>query len=684
MIKFGRRNCPNLANYLIQSICLLILLNKCASSTSPLNEQTPTKVINISPDTAPNSLIGSIADNQAESQMKPPFYIVPIIPEDVDLFDSYVRVDLENGNIYTKAKFTQVEKCKFSVLSINEGLALNILINVIDPSKSTTLISSTTTEPISTATTTKTSTETQTKTTTSTTNGIQNESKCLQESSIKMLQAKTKEAKFIYNCFSIEPRNPVKCSFDDNDSDLNWSGIVQFDCSSSKTKLNFLSRFDLIDENTIGFENILLDELNIESIKLLNKQEVSKNESIEGGEQNDSQQKKIHTRFSELQIELKCKSDQNIYLFDLFIANSNESSFLLVNYELNKLYTSSLLQKQKHYILTHSTEKRNCSTKTSTTTKATTKTESENHSLISNRNFLHENYTHLLRTTTKLVLTTSLLKLNMLNFNLKMIIFSTFSTILCIVLVSYILFSIFKRANCLLRNKNVSGTSGLFGFVSTTTLSSRQGKDDDDKQILKAEFLNPIMNRSKLMNSSLSTHTIDTRASMLLNDNDNTMTAASDLLTTANTTSNKYNFQLEKGAHDSYILTSDNPKNHSILEANNQCLFAYSEGYLNEMGINMMDNLRSLLSKNVNLTSTLNPNTNHGIKLEPTDLYNQLILLNSSHQNDPNNVLLQSHSNPHCSLNQFDMNSNKWKDLLNWNVDYRQFQNVFNELKLLK
>jgi hypothetical protein len=237
----------------------------------------------------------------------------------------------------------------------------------------------------------------------------------------------------------------------------------------------------------------------------------------------------------------------------------------------------------------------------------------------------------------------------------------------------------------LFRSKNVSGSGGLFNFVSTTTLSSRQGKDDDDKQILKSEFLNTIMSRSKQMNSSLSTHTIDTRASMLLSDNNNTMTCASDLLTTVNTTSNKYNLQLEKGAHDSYILTSDSQKSHMDLQSanNNPCLFVYSDGYLNEMGINMMDNLRSLLLNNVNLTSTLNPNTNHDIKLEPTLLFDQSAFSSSSHQNDPNK-LLQSHSNPLCSFNQFDTNPNKWKDLLNWNVDYRQFQNVFNELKLLK
>ena len=106
---------------------------------------TPTLDFEISPRSLNRTLIGHI-DND---NMQPPFYIVPIEPEDTNTFNKNIFINVENGNIYTNAILNPAnyETFKFSALSINEGLAITITITVINEVILTSPIIITSTKP---------------------------------------------------------------------------------------------------------------------------------------------------------------------------------------------------------------------------------------------------------------------------------------------------------------------------------------------------------------------------------------------------------------------------------------------------------------------------------------------------------------------------------------------------------
>lgn len=89
---------------------------------------TPTLDFKISPRSLNRTLIGHIDSNN----MRPPFYIVPIVPEDPDTFNKHIFINVETGNIYTNTIIDpeRFDTFKFSALSINEGLAITITITV--------------------------------------------------------------------------------------------------------------------------------------------------------------------------------------------------------------------------------------------------------------------------------------------------------------------------------------------------------------------------------------------------------------------------------------------------------------------------------------------------------------------------------------------------------------------------
>ena len=66
--------------------------------------------------------------------MRPPFYIVPIVPDDVAHFNKLLRVDLDTGAVYTNAILPPDGKhvYKFSALSINQGTDTIVEIAVLD------------------------------------------------------------------------------------------------------------------------------------------------------------------------------------------------------------------------------------------------------------------------------------------------------------------------------------------------------------------------------------------------------------------------------------------------------------------------------------------------------------------------------------------------------------------------
>ncbi|CAF0708844.1 unnamed protein product [Brachionus calyciflorus] len=88
-------------------------------------ENTPIKFYNIT--TGITGEIGTL-QNDDEFIMKPPFYVVPIQPDDIDSFNKLIRVDLDTGGIYL-LKSDLTDQIKFSALSINQGSAMTVILN---------------------------------------------------------------------------------------------------------------------------------------------------------------------------------------------------------------------------------------------------------------------------------------------------------------------------------------------------------------------------------------------------------------------------------------------------------------------------------------------------------------------------------------------------------------------------
>ena len=121
-------------------------------SASFLND-TQTKIINVTANSPHKSCLGSISDASNQMDMKAPFYIVPLQPEDENEFKKYIRVDVDTGHIYSnEAALKSTQVYSFSALSISTGQAIVLVINVVEQAakisttttKATTLTRSTT------------------------------------------------------------------------------------------------------------------------------------------------------------------------------------------------------------------------------------------------------------------------------------------------------------------------------------------------------------------------------------------------------------------------------------------------------------------------------------------------------------------------------------------------------------
>lgn len=102
---------------------LLIKSSNCqVASNRVINIQNITQCIN------------PLKDEQTEP-MQAPYFLVPIQPDDLDSLNRLIHFDVDSGQVCFLPEFHQV---KFTTLSINQGLALNLEINLIDYSSTTT------------------------------------------------------------------------------------------------------------------------------------------------------------------------------------------------------------------------------------------------------------------------------------------------------------------------------------------------------------------------------------------------------------------------------------------------------------------------------------------------------------------------------------------------------------------
>lgn len=105
---------------------LVIKSSNCqVASNRVINIQNLTQCINPLKDEESNN----------HEPMQAPYFLVPIQPDDLDSLGRQIHFDIDSGQVCFLPEFRQV---KFTTLSINQGLALNLEINLIDSSSTTT------------------------------------------------------------------------------------------------------------------------------------------------------------------------------------------------------------------------------------------------------------------------------------------------------------------------------------------------------------------------------------------------------------------------------------------------------------------------------------------------------------------------------------------------------------------
>jgi hypothetical protein len=131
-------------NLLITINCLLIIKNYEIGEEDEGEDADSTSTItfNLSDDLPIGTVIGTL-DGAAKSvqnadssfNFKSPFYIVPVIPEDINKFKQVISIDIDTGvmKLNSRLNYNRQNIYKFSVLSISEGSALIIILNITKP-----------------------------------------------------------------------------------------------------------------------------------------------------------------------------------------------------------------------------------------------------------------------------------------------------------------------------------------------------------------------------------------------------------------------------------------------------------------------------------------------------------------------------------------------------------------------
>lgn len=684
---------------LIFFLCLIARLNANDSAM---------KIFNITSNSSAGTLIGTISSlNSDESNnMSPPFYIVPIIPEDQSLFNKHISIDLDTGKIYTNAKLDPAKQSafKFSALSISDGQAIVILINVIkiNDKVEPKTTSSTTTLATSTTITTKTKLKSNKCTTLEpySKNKLVNLSESYEEN-----DELNEDSSNQYKCLIIDAKLPFS-SLSTEVLSLNesWTGAIVFSCSQDEqANLIYITRGMIEAKLKLG--------LNLNDVEKI---EISPNESKTRAfnlSSFDSSQNRVYLRSKQLSLSLKCKNESEPKRFKLKL-NENydkelngESDFLLLNrnnfqHFLNLNYFNSLFELNKTNLVLLSLWTPLSSAPNETCLNTTYFNSTTPTGLPKLRNEIINSV--LDKTTVKFTLTTPIVdhyfttSLNrFFSSNLKIYLLTLVGVIFFLVLLLGVVFISLKKKNDILkRSTSEKSMKNRFSFASSSstnltyqrkTENSRIYEDDEAENEnpkglaknleKKGSFLKNISNMfsNNKLASSTSTNTIDTRASML--DSGSINRNLGDLLTIRSKHSiNELNEALRNDQNELRINEDELNMFKNVVPIKTTGLFVYSSGYLNEMGINMMDNLRNIaISSNFMCEAkpNENPNMNHSCNFNA----NSLLTTSSSNQARPN------YTN---KFEYMDVDFSKWCDLLDWKLEFNHLSNVFDDLIQLK
>jgi hypothetical protein len=588
---------------------------KSSFPKSYLNE-TQTKHIILHSEINPKSFIGSIVDHSNEVEMKPPFYVVPLEPEDENVFKKFLHIDLERGQIYTNQILNTNYSFAFSALSINTGQAIIVKISVApNEIKSNYNKSNTSTK----------------------TNKYHNNTSDLSQSNVisKPFESKTTKKANVFpenECSvlnnrniastkienisdSISNKNSYKCYLIDAKSNFTsqkeqinnpelekWTGVILFRCNEEKNYVQVL--YTAI--YSIEIDGMLKSfNSNIQNYAIYLDKNLTQKVSL-----NDSS-----LSFKQLFINVKCRLNTNASLIKLKLFD-NEGFFVLSNsYALNNFLAVFIFTKKNESCFLQEFTKEIINKKT--------KSFDMHHTLVlsaTNVEKITEKFTD-----------KSNLKKN-LYVNAKLISGSLIAIVFIFTLCLILVFVFYKKIT-------KYNTRKFF-----TDSSSKTKKNEKNPQ-----WLVPLRNS----NFSVNTNTIDTRSSVVSQNGDFL------------TLQSKHSVKTEHFS-DELKVNDNNKAELKIKEEIRDGFFAFSHGYLNEMGISMMDDLL-----NVAANSKIMNKQNH-----LSTISTQNNLLNSS----SNKCIGRESFLKNDKFVYMDVDFYKWCKLLDWKFSYNDMSDVLQDL----
>lgn len=628
--------------------------------------ETLVKNFNITSSIAVGALIGTIGiqEDDLSLSMKPPFYVVPIQPENLAVLNKFIRVDLDTGNIYINSKLDSNEMSilKFSALSINEGTDLTVVISVIDeadrlqltyPSK---LPTTTTVDYINNPS----GLVELNKCAIMDSNGFKISTKLVQNEPLTHLKSISSSDSFKYECYLFESTSNSSLStgkhilaqnvWDElHGSGFEVNGMLMLDC-------NRQDRDVISNPYLVEIKSKLIYLNNDLSIKNYEHSSENNLEIININTVNDI----LYQNFvmsNQISIEFKCKNEENMFYFYNLQVDRLDKNLML----LNRTNDSSaiLIVSKKENSQLFSTDCPKTSSIEKVTTLFYTTTQSEQ--------------TTYFKTTVSLVFT-KLAKINKFSFNFKFYLISIISIVIFLLIVLYTILMAIKKV---FKNEELFSSQKANSAFDDTSLSNLTFKSKNSPFSLDtvSKIFCSCFKKAKNLNSASSTNTIDTRASIVIGDPKLIENCFShrDLFTirSKNLLSHEDDNQNCERYFEICPVAMQKDHNNLINAENEAKMFTFSTGYLNQMGINVMDDLKNLVNSDPNKINSNENNLIHSLlRFEMTKNQNNQL---------ESNVNLRFSSKSQKS-DYLDVPIDTWCNLLDWKLEFDSISNVLGDL----
>jgi len=554
------------------------------------------------------TLIGSIK-SYSSVQMQPPYYIVPIVPDNQELFNKDISIDSDTGDIVSNAVLNsdRIKQYKFSALSINEGLANLVIINVnsrLEPTKN---------------------------------------KQIKENSEVKRLKA-TK-------CLDLNPNSIVKIESDDNCFQIKTEPVLDLAITETcSPALNWIGLFIIKCNQESDANLIYLNRYLIEGFQLVN----SNDSTFANSEINEFRMKTNNDETSAA-VEFECSTEIPGYKLNLILkvvtnqTVSNETKFFSVEqfqkYQKKDNILESYLErynKSKIIIVANlrssPIDLYNCSEPIVSSLNESTITSTFTSEVLNSTNYSDEK-----------TLENNHNKTNLINQSVKICLAILSVTLVILLVLIYSLFFWHRKNN--LKNStdqqqmnyNSSSLANLALKSQTSTMSSKSNE-------LNAN------NNEKQRSSYFSLMTSNSPQINLLDDKE-----AAEI--------KHKTIKLYPSSHESKNFTDQTQQ-----KLENSVLFSYSNGYLAQIGINMMENIRSLDTRT---------------KYATNGIYQDSILHSSSSAavagagaTNEYPFLLLDQFNPN-TINSNDECLQRWCNMLDWKPEFNEISCVLNDLLLL-